>query len=183
MKNTLALLAFLIMMGCQANNEKTEQPTASDMENDLSKCDTKIEPYFEGKDTNVVKRYSFERFTAHTIEKATFENGVQLELQQSGCRVGKQRYQFILPTKIEENDNASFWVEIAAKQFEYMLQTTTPGSGSENVFMFVNGFLTQFKNDIPLGKQISPADDASLKVDKFVNPNQTMILVELEFQG
>lgn len=184
MKKLWILLFAAFIMSCQSNSTQNDAPTADDMENDLSNCDTQIEPYFDSTYSDLILTQSFERFTAHTIEKVSFKNGVELELRQSGCKIGKQRYQLTLPNTLEDSDNAIFWSEQASQQFNYLLTTVQPSTAAENVFNFYTSIFSEFKDQIPLNEMVQATPDAAIQLEKFVQEDgKVIIVVEGEFLG
>ena len=179
-------LSLLTILSCTSNKQKGEelpQYTADEMENDLSLCDTKIDPFFTQQDTNIVKQYSFERYTSYTLEKITFENGLQLEINRAGCKVDKQRYQFTIPTKIEEDDKASFWVNLAAFQFRYLQDVAIPESDAQKIFYTHGEILKSVIDMLPLGQIVPVMEDATYKIDRFVNENSTIVVLEFELSA
>lgn len=181
MKYGFLCFVVLFLASCQSGDQPKEtekNPLAveytEEMESDLSLCPNSIAAIFTQGDSSTIKTHSFELFTAHAIEKATFENGLKLELHQSGCKFLKQRYQFFLPTEIDESGaDAAFWADIAAKQFEY-LATFLPEFSTYQQIVLVG------RDHLKLGEPIQITKDAAYQIEKFVQNGQTIVVVEME---
>ncbi|MGB0861881.1 MAG: hypothetical protein ACPG19_11610 [Saprospiraceae bacterium] len=168
----------LLTWSCGSNTQKgEEQPqyTDAEMESDLSKCVNDVQAIFQ--DTSyLIRDKSFEIVSSHAIEKATFETGMSMELHQSGCKILKQRYQFNIPIAIDEKENASFWVKLVASQFKYMSRIVPQFEGYQNLVL-------AGEETAQLGETLQITNDATYKIDRFVQGDETILVVEFELES
>jgi len=106
------------------------------------------------------------------IEEIWFRNGMHLELLQQGCDKLKQTFHFTLPGKFTADEN---WVLLAASQFEYL------GSISESHFeLGIWGkAIEQHNSSLSLGEKIQLQPGYSVKIDKVLGEESTLVMVEL----
>ena len=167
----------LLTWSCGSNTQKgEEQPqyTDSEMESDLTKCLNNVEAIFV--DTSyLIREKSFEVLSSYAVEKATFETGMKLELHQSGCKTLKQRYQFNIPIAIDEEGDGKFWVNLVASQFRYMVRINPQFQGYINLIL-------AGEDMAQLGEVLQITKDATYKIDRFVQGDETILVVEFELQ-
>lgn len=179
----ISLLAFVLSLSisCKNGDSKTEEleefEYTDQMERDLSLCPNKVTSIFNIGDTSSITQHNFELRKAEAIENVSFENGLQLKLRQSGCQVLKQRYEFVLPTTVpvtEDNqEDAAFWIDEAAKQFEYL--TTFADD-----FIIYQQLILAGRDYATLNEPLRITQDAGFTINHFQIDNQTIIVVEVE---
>lgn len=176
MKYLSFAIALLLMVSCNSAETEAEKqpeiPSSAEMESDFSKCPNGAIPaIFDTMQSELVISQHFEAGKASVEELVTFKNGVQLKLMQSGCKILKQRYEFTLPTKLEEA-NPQFWIVLAVSQFEEM-SAIEPGFATLRDIILSNG------KEVKLGLPFQ-GEDYSFTIDKFETEGKTLLVVDFE---
>jgi len=168
------ILFIALLASCGSNTEKQEFPQYSDaeMEGDFSKCPNGSIPAIFDEDTSkLLTSQEFIIAKGSVIETVTFATGVELTLEQSGCKVLKQRYSFRFPETPKE-DNPNFWKALAIAQFDEM-STINEGFG------ILTGLIEGNAEDMQLGQPVQ-GDDYSLTIDKFEEGNGAVLVVSFD---
>ena len=107
-------------------------------------------------------------------ETATFRNGVDLELIQSGCEKINQEFKFKFAGK-HADKNADFWVKEAITQFRYMagLSPNLVHFGDWASAIEVNA------SKLKMGQETEVAPTIYITIDKIVSSDVTLLLVLL----
>ena len=151
----LFLLIIIFSCGTEAEQCKYSTPTA-----------------IFSKEISTVVDHNFIADGQSATESAVFENGLQLELEQSGCNDIKQVFQFTIDRPGEGEPN---WFLIVAEQFNYLssLSEQTMSLGMWASVISSNASL--FK----LGLPIEVEKGFFVKIDKIDSGKNAILIVEL----
>jgi len=155
MKIFQILLAILLFTSCQEEQ----------------KCKYKINPIFTST-TSKITNHSFDHKGMKATEKATFPNGVRLELFQTICNDSQQEYHFFIQGDFRDQTD-EFWINQAAEQFFNMARSAKEVEG-------VSAFGVLIQNDpkiFPLGEKVEIQDGISVKIDKLVGIEESQVIV------
>ena len=138
------------------------------------KCKFKISPIFTSinSPSSKITNHSFDHKGTKATEKATFSNGVRLELFQTICNDSQQEYNFYIKGDFQ-NQSDEFWVKQAAQQFYNMARSAKEVEG-------VSGFGVLIENDpkmFPLGEEVGIQDGISVKIDKLVGIGESQVII------
>jgi len=124
------------------------------------------------KEISAVLDHSFEAKDQVSTEQATFENGMHLQLQQSGCNDIKQVFQFTIERPGEGEPN---WFLLVADQFLYLsgISDQTVSLGMWASVISSNASLFKF------GLPIEVEKGFFVKIDKIDSGKNAILLVEL----
>ena len=131
------------------------------------------EAIFPSKLPKVVKHH-FEIKGQNAYENVIFENGLKMEVIQSGCNEIKQFFQFILPGDFK-NEPPAFWKEIAIQNFGYL-------STVSDKHMSLHHLSTAIRknyHDIKLSAPTQLEEGYFIKIDKIIGEEETILVVEL----
>ncbi len=168
----LLLIAFLASCGSNVESQDFPKYSDSDMESDFSKCPNGVIPAIFDTDTSqLITSQDFVATKGSVTETVTFASGVELTLEQSGCKVLKQRYSFKF-AKTPKEDNPNFWKALAIAQFDYM-------SKIEEGFGVLTGIIEGNAEAMQLGQPVQ-GDDYSLTIDKFPVGEGTILVVSFD---
>lgn len=165
----LAILISLIFFSCGNKNQDSDDPFAD--------CKFgKPEPVFS-KEIPKINSHDFRLAGREGIEKVVFENGVHLEIFQSGCDAIRQEFQFTLAGNFGKVP-ADFWVLRAIEQFQYM------GTLGEKfaAFSFWANAMQQSASRFALGQALEVQPGAFVTLDKIFSPDHTILIVVLSQQ-
>ncbi|MFK8008410.1 MAG: hypothetical protein AB8H03_18780 [Saprospiraceae bacterium] len=135
------------------------------------KCKFKINPIFTST-TSQITNHSFDHKGTKATEKATFPNGVRLELFQTICNDSQQEYHFFIKGDFR-NKLDEFWINQAAEQFFNMARSAKEVEG-------VSAFGVLIQNDpkiFPLGEKVGIQDGIFVKIDKLVGIEESQVIV------
>lgn len=140
------------------------------------KCKYKISPIFNSADspTSKIKDHSFDHKGTKATEKATFPNGVRLELFQTICNDSQQEYHFFIKGDFRSQSD-DFWVNQAAQQFFNM-------AGSAKEVEGVSAYGVLFQNNpkmYPLGEKVGIQDGIFVKIDKLVGIEESQVIITI----
>ena len=166
----ILLLAATIIFGCK--NDKPSSNNSINYKEELCKYGAPT-PIFS-KDLEKVLGQEFSVNGQKGNEKVSFENGLELELLQSGCDELLQSYQFSLSKDLEGDDK--FWIEKAAEQFRY-LATLSENHLSFNLWA---GAIQNASENVSLGESFEPDANTFIKIDKIPSGDKTILVVTLE---
>ncbi|MDC3253626.1 hypothetical protein OAU89_01885 [bacterium] len=137
------------------------------------KCKYNINPIFTSTTSNITN-HSFDHKGTKATEKATFPNGVRLELFQTICNDSQQEYHFFISGDFKDKTD-EFWVNQAAEQFFNMARSAKEVEG-------VSAFGVLIQNDpkvFPLGEQVGIQDGIFVKIDKLVGIEESQVIVKI----
>jgi hypothetical protein len=121
-----------------------------------------------------VKKHHFELKEQTGIEMVAFENGMLLELEQSGCNDIHQQFTFFMPgdfSKAEDN----VWKLLAIKNFQ-MLSSYSPSLLS---FRDWASAIDNVKDKMKLAEPIEVEKNTHVRIDKIVSPDKAMLVIQL----
>jgi len=170
LRTLIILLVVTTIFACK--NDKPSSKKADDYTEEPCKYGAPT-PIFS-KDLEKVIDQEFSVNGQKGNETVKFENGLELELLQSGCDELLQSYQFIL-SKDLSGDN-KFWIEKAAEQFRY-LATLSENHLSFNLWA---GAIQNASEAISLGETFEPDANTFIKIDKIPSGENTILVVTLE---
>lgn len=122
----------------------------------------------------MIKKHHFEIREKIGIELASFSNGMMLEVEQSGCNDIRQQFTFILPGDFSKSDDA-FFKTLAAKNFRLLADS------SPKLYPFTGwaDAIDAVKDRLKLAEPIDVEKGTTVRIDKIVNNQQTMLVVQL----
>jgi hypothetical protein len=171
-------LIFLIVFfaNCGSKKESHEFPkhSAVEMESDFSKCPNGAIPAIFDNDTSgLVKNQNFVTSKSSVTETVTFASGVELTLEQSGCKVLKQRYSFkFAKTPAQQDDTPNLWKALAIVQFQEMTEINEG-------FNVLTQIIQENAEAMQLGQPIQ-GEDYVLTIDKFTENNKPILVVSFD---
>ena len=121
-----------------------------------------------------ITAHSFKIFNKEGIELVRFDNGMVLELIQSGCNEIVQSFKFRIPGD-HRAKNALDWVDEAVNQLRYL-------GGLDEKFAslaFWGNEIEQRKSEIKLGARHDIQQGFKVKIDKVLSTNESILLLEL----
>jgi len=171
--NTVLIISTIctISLACGNDNPSSNEHSVSEKEACKYGAPT---PIFS-KELEKVTDHFFSVKGQKGVERVQFENGMQLELLQSGCNELLQSYQFALNKDLKGDDQ--FWIEKAIEQFRY-LSTLSEDHLSFSMWAGAIGNGAAF---ISLGESFEPEPNTFIKIDKI--PSNENILLVVTFQG
>lgn len=137
------------------------------------KCKYKISPIFTST-TSKITNHSFDHKGTKATEKATFPNGVRLELFQTICNASQQEYHFFIKGDFR-NQTEDFWINQAAQQFFNMAQSAKEVEG-------VSAYGVLIQNDpknFPIGEKVGIQDGIFVKIDKLVGIDESQVIITI----
>ncbi|MFK8103580.1 MAG: hypothetical protein AB8G15_13685 [Saprospiraceae bacterium] len=121
-----------------------------------------------------VMQHSFKLTTQNSQESVVFENGISLELFQTGCEQIKQEFQFQIKGDYQEMP-PEFWIEASASQFQYMSKV----SESLMSFQLWGQSIMENAANIKLGERFALGPGFYIKIDKVSAKEQSILNIEL----
>jgi len=137
------------------------------------KCKFKPTPVFKPA-TSKITNHSFESKKTKATEKATFPNGVHLELFQTICNNSQQEYHFYIKGDFR-NQPDDFWVNQAAEQFFNMAN-----SGKEVEPIAAWGI--EIQKDTKrffLGEKVKIQEGISIEIDRLVGIEESQVIITI----
>ncbi|MEM9823263.1 MAG: hypothetical protein AAF985_19435 [Bacteroidota bacterium] len=121
-----------------------------------------------------VEQHEFTANQQEAKERAVFENGLDLEIFQSGCDTIRQVFQSTFTEDLSQ-ENANFFIEMAIQQFFYL------GSVSSDHFTlnYLGQTIQDQFHDIKLGQALELQPNYFIKIDKITGKTETVLIVEL----
>lgn len=176
---TTSVKTFFILIICTIIFSCDNETTSSDEKQTSSaeKCKYGSPTPIFSKDLEKVLEQSFTVNGQKGIEKVQFENGLELELLQSGCNDLFQSFQFALSKDL--NGDEAFWIQQAAAQFHY-LSTLSEKHFSFNLWSDV---ISKGAELITLGEAFEPEPNTFIKIDKIPSGDKTILVVTFEAKG
>ena len=157
MRSLLPLL-FLFLFSC--NNSADE------------KCKYGTPTPIFSKEISAVTAHNFEAKEQESAEQVTFENGLQLQLQQSGCNDIKQEFQFTIDRPGEGEPN---WFLLVSEQFLYL---SSLSGNTESLGMWAS-VISSNASLFKLGLPVEVEKGFFVKIDKIESGKNTILIVEL----
>jgi len=112
----LCLLVVFMLFSCKNNDRKAEPEVAT---SDFEKCKYGKPVAIFSDTVPSVKKHTFEEITGGAMEKVLFDNGVGLELKQTGCNKATQTFTFYLFGDFTQRKDY-VWLEATEGLFKYM---------------------------------------------------------------
>lgn len=169
----LLLGGFFCLTACQSNEATNGSEESVETTNKDCKYSAPIAVFSDTIEQ--IKMHEFTRKGQEATEKVVFENGVELELIQSGCNNVYQAYNFYL--SIEDNSSeVAYWLDFSIGQFRYM-------AGLDETYFQLNGWanaLANVGNQLRLGKKVQVEPGFYVTLDKIWTGEKTLIQVILE---
>ena len=121
-----------------------------------------------------IQNHQFELKAQSAIEKVDFEEGIQLELVQSGCEKPRQEFQFMVPRNTKSYTDAD-WINLSLDMFSFM------GNLSESLkpFLFWQGALKEKRSQLKLGLPQELEQGFFVKLDKVAGEDSGIIFITL----
>lgn len=137
------------------------------------KCKYKINPIFTSA-TSKITNHSFDHKGTKATEKATFPNGVRLELFQTICNDSQQEYHFFIKGDFR-NQTDEFWVNQAAEQFFNMARSAQEVVGVARIGRLIQRNPKFF----PMGEQVEAENNYFVKIDKLVGIEESQVIINI----
>lgn len=137
------------------------------------KCKFKINPIFTST-TSKITNHSFEKKGTKATEKATFPNGVRLELFQTICNDSQQEYHFFIKGDFR-NQPDDFWVNQAVQQFFNMASSAKEVESVSQIGVLIQRDPKLF----PLGEQVGIQERFFVKIDKLVGIEESQVIIQI----
>jgi len=170
MKNTLKYFLFaisvcLILLAC--GGEKKSNEPFGDCQYGAPK------PVFKAE-TPKLSKHGFQLNKNAAVEKVKFDNGIALELIQSGCEKPKQEFQFTIPAPTN-NFKDGDWISMGIDMFAYM------GNLAPELqpFLMWQGALKDRIDQLKLGLPHELEQGFFVKIDKVAGSDSGLLLVDL----
>jgi hypothetical protein len=112
MRATLAIFLVLFLTSCHSEPATKQQDYFRDC------LYSAPEPIFI-KHLSAIKFHEFQLNRERGVEKVSFDNGLELEIIQTGCNQMKQEFRFSIYGNMD-NKEAEFWIQQAGKYFFYL---------------------------------------------------------------
>lgn len=119
-----------------------------------------------------VSSHAFKLEKRNASESVAFENGLQLELDQSGCDHIKQTFQFTTEKPGEGDPN---WFFLTAQQFEYVSRLSPKFMSLSSWAELINMNASQFRLSEPLEIE----NGFFVKIDKIDSGKNVILTAEL----
>jgi len=170
MKNTLKSLCFVAFTCClliACGGEKKSTKPFGDCQYGPPK------PVFKAELPKIAQ-HGFQLNKNTAVEKVKFDNGVALELIQSGCEKPKQEFQFNIPAPTNTFKDGD-WINMSIDMFSYM------GNLAPELqpFLMWQGALKDRINQLKLGLPHELEKGFFVKLDKVAGGNSGLLLVTL----
>ncbi len=164
--NILTISLIFILISCGSKNQTSDDPFVH--------CKFgKPESVFS-KNIPKINSHEFHLSGKEGIEKVVFENGVHLEIIQSGCDAIRQEFQFFLPGNFEKT-SADYWALKAVEQFQYMSVLDEKFAP----FSFWANAIRQSAQHFNLGRSLEVQPGTFVTLDKIFSPDYTILIVVL----
>jgi len=166
-KIIITLIGTIILaFGCKSEKDKKGD--------NFSDCKYGAPTAVFASDLPTVATHKFELKSQVGFEEITFNNGLQLQLTQSGCNEIKQEFQFTLPDK-PSADTPPYWVDQTRAQFNAL------GELGEK-YLTLNFWaqpLEANREAISLGEPFELQPGFSIKIDRIIGSQNTLLLITL----
>lgn len=108
------------------------------------------------------------------VEFIQFNNGIYLEIYQSGCHLVHQEFRFRLPGKSPKNSNA-FWVDQSISMLRFL------GNQSSLHLAFTEwaNAIDKIAKEVNVGQEINLSNNIYVKIDKIPSSDHSVLIVEL----
>lgn len=170
MKNSLELLFFAfvtcgIMIAC-GSEEKSNAP--------FGNCQYGPPKAVFKAEIPKVSNHEFQLNKNAAIEKVKFDNGIALELIQSGCEKPKQEFQFTIPAPTKEFKDGD-WIKMGIDMFSYM------GNLAPELqpFLMWQGALKDRIDQLKIGLPHELEKGFFVKLDKVAGSDSGLLLMTL----
>ena len=168
MKIQLLSLSFFIflLIGCTSSSQ-----------NEDDKCQTSPSPIFS--DTmKIVASHSFELEDngENSHEEAVLNNGMSVELLQSGCNVAEQEFRIRLKKGDYTKEPDAFWI---ARAFQTIGVLSVSSPALRGLEQYAN-IMARNAESTKLGQAYFPDPTLSVTLDKIVDKENGTIIIKLK---
>ncbi len=170
MKNRLKFLFYTLVFGClvvACGSEKKSNAPFGNCQYGPPK------PVFKAEIPKITQ-HGFQLNKNAAVENVKFDNGVSLELFQSGCEKPKQEFQFTIPAPTNNFKDLD-WINMSIDMFAYM------GNLSPELqpFLMWQGALKDRIAQLKLGLPHELEQGFFVKLDKVASADSGLLLVTL----
>ena len=145
--------------------------------NSKSKCEAGDPVAIFSDKYEQIVNHSFKITGTESLEEIEFENGIKLELAQSGCESLKQEFRFIIPG-YQNATEESLWSDFAINLFNYM--------GGIDIafadFSFWSQAIKQAQPNLNVGVPFELGPGRWIKIDKISSSDHAVLIVTLSQQ-
>ena len=167
----ILLLVGILIVGC---GDEAPTKASKKTKSDFSDCKYgKPEAIFSAAIPQITA-HSFNIHQREGIELVKFDNGITMELIQSGCDNIVQAFKFRIPGDHRKKSNLE-WVNEAVKQLRYL-------GGLDQKFAslsFWGNEIEQINTILKLGSTHDIQQGFKVKIDKVLSINESILLLEL----
>ncbi|MEO1514222.1 MAG: hypothetical protein AAFV95_04395 [Bacteroidota bacterium] len=121
-----------------------------------------------------IQQHQFELQGKTGFERISFQNGLQLELYQSGCDNIQQEFRFSLPGQPPQ-DTPEFWFKQAVSLLNYLGGL----SKKQQALLMWSNMIRQKSTPAKLGQAVELEPGAFAKIDHIKGTEQNLIIIEL----
>lgn len=161
MKNKL-FFYLIIFLSCNTNNEKI-------------KCKFGKPLAIFDKTMAQVSQHQFSLDANGSIETVFFDNGLQLELTQTGCEELVQTYTLYLEGDGMDKRGDAFWVQSAVSMFQFFASV----DGKLASYAAWAGGIAQRASDVRLAVPLELEAGRFVKIDRITNKESAQLIVEI----
>lgn len=172
---TFLLILTVLFSYCDSNNSATKNESVSQPDSKVACKYGQPVAVFSDSLTSILS-HKFELNGQKAVEEVKFENGVFLELYQSGCNEIIQEFRFILNEPFEEQPK-EFWFKKAAYQFSYLSTLDERYIVSYNMWSQILSRMHEFTS---LGEKFEVEQSTFFSVNTMKEGDQTMLIVIFE---
>lgn len=162
-------MLLLVVSSC-SKGKKQEEGNYTSFEN----CKYKSPVALFGPKFKDIKKHQFQQEKTYSIEQVVFENGVALELTQSGCNKARQEFKFILKGDFSGRSEQE-WISVAAGLFQFL-------SSIDHSLMEFHNWSKAIKDKktmIHIGQPMEVQPGFLVAIDRIVGPDITTLVVVL----
>jgi hypothetical protein len=124
-----------------------------------------------------ILNHTFSLTGSNSLETIEFENGIKLELSQSGCEELTQEFRFYIFNQ-EGTSEKKFWIDFAIQLFNFM--------GGIDIsfadFSFWGEAIKEIRENLKVGVPFELAPGRWIKIDKIESSDHVILLVVLSQQ-
>jgi hypothetical protein len=121
-----------------------------------------------------VKKHYFEIKDKTGVELVVLANGMQLEIEQSGCHEINQQFTFILNGDFSKMDD-NFWKTLAIENFN-LLSNASP---KLIPFQAWSSAIQSVKESLKLSESVEVEKNTFVRIDKILGQQKPMLVVQL----
>ena len=122
-----------------------------------------------------IVRHEFKADGQQAQERVQFDNGLALELLQSGCNSIQQEFRFVQALQEESLPRDSYWLEQAANLLKYLSNLSEEHVSFGQWAQLID---TQ-KENLKLGQKMEVQPQIFVRVDRIKMAQENLIVIEL----